>query len=695
MKEVERFHSLIPQDYRAGHHWSQEKKEDRQPLEKSDFSRRFGFFRFFLIPLVFLLLASLFFHGANALNQDLGRHLKTGEIIWQTKEVPKTNLFSWTEPESSFVNHHWLAEVFFYVLYSLGGIKALVAFMVLAALASFYLVFFVVYQKDFFFLAAGAAVLSAGLLMERTDIRPEIFGFLGVAFFWAVLSKNKEEIKKSFWLLLPAQFLWANLHITFCFGLAMFFFFFLDRLWARRRQIYILARREKKIDRYIFKVVLLGVLLGLVTFLNPNTWRGALYPLAIFRNYGYTIVENQSPFFLDDLMANPSIFIFKLAIVFLVLGFVLNWKKFNFFHFANAAFFGGLSCGAIRYFPFLGLAALPVLTENFSQFCLSGSNLWKRFSARRTKKWFYFLTAALIFVILIGGICEVVSNRFFLRYHKGDSFGWGAPAGASQAVNFLLEQKITGRMFNNFDIGGYLIWQLYPERRVFVDNRPEAYSEDFFQSVYIPMQNDAEVWRRLADEVYKIDYVFFAHTDATPWADNFIRQIARNQSWKMIYADSAAAIWVKNEEKYESLIKRFGLDGAKVEADLEKYLAGRSFSQLFSLAVFWEKIGWLDSAIKTQEYAWQNWPHSAQAAYFLGSLYAEKENWPAAESYLTKAIDLDKKSVQSYSLLGQIYYSQGDFSEARRVWQQALEAEPENQTIKMYLDNMGLIPFNN
>jgi len=653
------------------------------------------FWRVFFVFLTFVFLAVFFLHGANALNQDLGRHLKLGQIIWQTKSVPNTNFFSWTEPDYPFINHHWLSEVIFYGLYNLGGIKILIVLTTLLALLSFFLIFLSLghNQKRYFLLLGVVSILSIGLLSERTDIRPEVFGFLGVAFFWWILIKNKERLRWSFWLLLPAQLLWVNLHITFCFGLIIYFFFFLDRLWARRRQVYLLARREKKIDLFIALAALQGFFLLAISFLNPNTWRGVLYPLTIFRNYGYTIVENQSPFFLEKLMVNPSITIFKITIALLILSFILNFRKISFFNLANAVFFGVLSWKAIRHFPFLGLISLPVLVDNFYQFCESKNIIWRIWERLKIRKFFNFLTGIAIFVILIGGIYGVVSNQYFLRYQKGDYFGLGIPAGFSKATDFLIEQKITGRMFNNFDIGGYLIWRLFPEWRVFVDNRPEAYSKDFFQSFYIPMQNDPVVWRQLADEVYKIDFIFFAHTDATPWAENFLRYLATDKNWQLVYVDSSAAIWVKNNERFSSLIENFRLDREKIEANLENYLTDQDQRQLMSLALFWEKMGWLDLAIKTQERAWEKWPHSAKAALFLGNLYSQKENWSEAQKYFLTAIKLDKKWILPYELLGQTYYLQGNFSEARRIWENALKINPDNEKVKSYLDSMGLIPF--
>ena len=80
----------------------------------------------YLLVLVFALLFVLSIHSFNSIGQDIGRHLKVGEIIWQTNEIPKTNLFSFTEPNSPFTNHHWLSEVIFYHIFNLGGFTSLI-----------------------------------------------------------------------------------------------------------------------------------------------------------------------------------------------------------------------------------------------------------------------------------------------------------------------------------------------------------------------------------------------------------------------------------------------------------------------------------------------------------------------------------------------------------------------------------------
>ncbi|MDO8461153.1 MAG: hypothetical protein Q7S38_01780, partial [bacterium] len=64
---------------------------------------------FLLIFLVFFLLLAGFLHPIQSITQDLGRHLLAGQIIFETQEIPKTNLFSYAYPDFSFINHHWLS----------------------------------------------------------------------------------------------------------------------------------------------------------------------------------------------------------------------------------------------------------------------------------------------------------------------------------------------------------------------------------------------------------------------------------------------------------------------------------------------------------------------------------------------------------------------------------------------------------
>jgi len=648
--------------------------------------------RYFLVALVLATLAVFLIHSVSAVNQDLGRHLKLGEIIWQTRHVPNTNLFSYTNPNFPFVNHHWLSEVIYYLLSLAIGIKGLIIFNALIILAAFAIIWKVAWRPKYFIFSILAAMLGIGLLLERTDIRPEAFGFLLFSLFILILEKNRGKISRSFWLLVPLTALWVNLHISFIYGLALIFFFFLDRLWSRRRAVYLLAR-QKKLDRYIAQVILLGILAGAAALINPATWRGALYPLYIFGNYGYTIVENQSPFFLKTVMSNFTIIFFKVALVAGVVTFLFNLRRFRPFYALIFLLTAAMSWNAIRNFPLMGLAIIPFLTANFAE----ARQRYSRYFAKWEKFWLRnpgrLLTIALIFVILTVSIYSVVTSRFYLESMKSEHVGLGVPVGAGAAIDFLKQNKVTGPMFNNFDIGSYLIWQAWPEYKVFVDGRPEAYPAKFFQSVYIPMQTDEATWKKYANDIYKINFVFFSHTDGTPWGQEFMKQMAQRKEWVMVYLDPTIVIWLRDNDVNKNLIAQYALNQDNLNQHIARYLTANNFFDAARLGTFFQTIGYNDLAIKSFDRALELNKDAKQIWFVNGLLYESKNLLDKSEVYLKKAIELDGKYIDAYLSLGKIYYQQADFTEARRAWEKVLEIDSSNAAARAYLDNMGLIPF--
>ena len=238
-----------------------------------------------LAILLFIFTFEVFFRPITSINQDLGRHIKLGEIIWTTKHIPSTNLFSYTSPNQQFINHHWGSEVVYYLFYLVGGWNLLEIVHVVVALFAFGLIFYIGAKKSSIWTAGIVGSFYALIILERTDVRPEVFGYLFTAIILSILLCRKLGTKEIIALSL-IEVVWVNMHISFIFG------YILAGLYVIS---YVYAKRLKNIPRTIFFVVPLMVLGGLV---NPHGILGLLEPLAIFQNYGYSIVENQTVFFL-------------------------------------------------------------------------------------------------------------------------------------------------------------------------------------------------------------------------------------------------------------------------------------------------------------------------------------------------------------------------------------------------------------
>ncbi|MFN3966251.1 MAG: hypothetical protein ACK4JE_00935, partial [Endomicrobiia bacterium] len=126
----------------------------------------------------------------------------------------------------------------------------------------------------------------------------------------------------------------------------------------------------------------------------------------------------------------------------------------------------------------------------------------------------------------------------------------------NESAEFFNEKNLKGPIFNNYDIGGYLIFHLFPKEKVFVDNRPEAYPSSFFEKEYISMQENEEIWHEL-NEKYNFNVIFFYRHDLTPWAQKFLISRIDDPQWAPIFVDQYSIIFLRNTQENKNIINRY------------------------------------------------------------------------------------------------------------------------------------------
>ncbi len=469
------------------------------------------------IAILILLLAwyGLFlFHKIDLTTSDLGRHIKNGEMVLSGQTgVLTSNFYSYTEPDSTFINHHWLSGVIFYLIWKFSGFAGLHLFFIILSLAAFWLFFDIAKKLGGYILAVPAALFLIPLIAERVEARPEIFSYLfsGI-FLWALWQK------RWLWALPVLMLFWANLHIYFFWGLFLIFIFTIfnfKKFWP------------------IFLASLAAI------FINPFGLRVIALPLTLFQNYGYRIVENQSVRFLDNLgfIQNPNLFWFKIIYAVFILSLLaarIRQREFNWELNIAALILGVAGAFAIRNFTIFGLFALPALCANVQSVFGQGQKI------RENKELAYGI--AIIFSALILIISFFTHQTRLLEERNG--FGLGLAQASGGSADFFKRENIKGPIFNNYDIGSYLIFHLFPKEKVFTDNRPEAYSADFFENIYVPMQEDEAIWQK-ENAIYNFNAIFFSHKDATPWGQKFLTERLKDPAWKQVYLDDYAIIFTK------------------------------------------------------------------------------------------------------------------------------------------------------
>src|SRR3989344_4578820 len=345
-----------------------------------------------IVVLIFVLAGTLFFHNFTSINVDIGRHIKLGEIVWQTGTVPKVNLLSFTAPDYPFINHHWLSEVIFYKVYLLGhdwtsGLKAIMIFKVIVLLATYLLLFLTVRKRNIFAVAL-AFLVSIFVFSARTEPRPEIFSYLIFAAYLLVIyrARSRLDLKSHqgltfnwLWLLPILQLFWVNTHIYFIIGPIVFSLFLIERgLDSSGFKFW--KWGLFKISSLEFKVFISVILANLI---NPNFIAGAIYPLKVLGNYAYNVVENSSLFFLAKYFGHwaPQDKVFLISLFILAVSFVaqrfnlyiievkpqfINWLKTRIFDLLLIAITATLSFKMQRNIPLFALSLWPVMTDNLA-----------------------------------------------------------------------------------------------------------------------------------------------------------------------------------------------------------------------------------------------------------------------------------------------------------------------------------------
>src|SRR3989344_449297 len=153
-------------------------------------------------------------------------------------------------------------------------------------------------------------------------------------------------------------------------------------------------------------------------------------------------------------------------------------------------------------------------------------------------------------------LTQMVKNFSIYFFSSYNQKGFGLTPSSPHSANFFLENNLSGPIFNNYDIGSYLIFYLYPREKVFVDNRPEAYSSDFFTNLYIPLQENETFWKESESQ---FNTIFFNRNDLTPWAQKFLINRIQDSSWAPVYIDSSTIIFLKRNEQNQNLITKFEL----------------------------------------------------------------------------------------------------------------------------------------
>jgi hypothetical protein len=107
-----------------------------------------------------------------------------------------------------------------------------------------------------------------------------------------------------------------------------------------------------------------------------------------------------------------------------------------------------------------------------------------------------------------------------------------------RAADWLEEHPMRGEMFNDFNWGGYLLFRLWPNQRVFVDSQSDFYGESLVRE-YESILESRPGWQT-ALRTHDVAWVII------PPSSPLARALAADPGWRNIYADSTAVIYTSS-----------------------------------------------------------------------------------------------------------------------------------------------------
>ena len=116
-------------------------------------------------------------------------------------------------------------------------------------------------------------------------------------------------------------------------------------------------------------------------------------------------------------------------------------------------------------------------------------------------------------------------------------------------------------MFNTQPSGGYLVWRLWPEQKVFMDGRNDVYYGKQANEDYLSVLLLKDNWKQLVDEKYGFNFFVLWYKEGYSGVTHqLINVLEQNSKFKLVYQDEAAVVLLRNIPENKNIIEVYALE---------------------------------------------------------------------------------------------------------------------------------------
>ncbi len=469
-------------------------------------------------------------------SDDIWWHLSTGKYIIQNWTIPSTDVFSYTAYGKPWITHEWLAQCIFYIIYAALSIDGLIIAKVIIVTFTFHFLLKTCEISNLHRPLCIILLLLALLISEnRFVVRPQIFSYLLFSCYLFIIFRYKYRGKDSLNYLPLLQILWANLHGGHILGIGV------TGIFAVGEFIESLRHKKGALSlRVVLKnrLLIIALLLVIASLVGPNSYLSILHAFR-FTADEFTEATLNEWMPIHQILYETYIPYFFVLLIAGALLLLIDVRNFD------------LS----RYLLFCILAYLPFLAHRHRVIFSFAAVAVLSFALRHIIKDKILRTDYLLYPMLFIVLFSYGYNRIPDLY-----FGPKRSLYPEGAVEFLRDHPIKGNIFNEYTFGGYIMWELFPHYRVFIDGRGRTFLyEDILVSDYGTILGRGEGFESLISSYDIALFILNYPSEKDRQRDiNFIHDfLAESDDWRLLYWDDIALIYIRNEEDYSSLIDTY------------------------------------------------------------------------------------------------------------------------------------------
>ncbi|MGA2667466.1 MAG: hypothetical protein ABSF32_00960 [Ignavibacteria bacterium] len=496
-------------------------------------------------------------------DDDFFWHLATGRYIVETKVVPDKDIFGFATQGVEWMPFEWGWDLLTYGLYNIGGYNIIMIFRSLVFVFIFYLYF--VTLRKFKINSVVIFILLFILLiaiMDRLSPRPHIITYVffvtEICLLMCFRYFDRDKYLKKLYFLPFIFLLWGNIHMGVLAGGLLLFIFTISEIL-----IYLYPGRFSSAEikpltpKQLKTLFIISVLCALVLLLNPHGLRTYIYAYDHTKmKLLETVNEWRSPF--DEFFGSGFIvLLYKVFLFSGVLILIYSYLKKDLTFALVYLGFIWYSVRAIRFTVDYEIIITFFLAVSINYFVMK-SGKSTSFGKRVNFVLYNNGVKVVLAVFFIYIITQIPSGNIYntLKYYRVFGYGVNGDFIPVQLFDFMKQNNITGKPYNQFGTGGYLVWN-FPDQKNFIDSR--NLNDVIFNEYDWIMMKHPGFEKKIDD--YGFDYVIYLDPDLIRRPNDLQRNVvsyfANNKNWKLVFWDDKSMLFLKDEQKFRDIIDKY------------------------------------------------------------------------------------------------------------------------------------------